>query len=388
MSERHAVDTTRPLAAPGEFLGAADHAYLDTANIALTYSGAVDTVADWYRAAGRGGSLYFDAEAERAVFLPLRRAAARLLGVSADDIAAGSSSTELLGSLAWALAPAAECNVVSTQASFPSTVYPWRRVADHTGCDVRLAPVHDGLVDEEEIIRLIDERTAIVCLSHAEYATGQLYDLVRIAAASHAHGALLVVDAMQTAGALQIHAPSLGIDALVCGAYKWLCGPFGAAFLYLTPELQASNPGLVGFRSHHRMWDLRADRLTLPSDASRFEASTTAFGAALGLAASIDYLVQIGVERIEAHNRALAEKLRAGLQERGIAICSPGRRARTSIVLMGLERANPQELVDALAASRIQISPRETGVRVSPHLYNDSADIDRLLDRLDRHAGI
>lgn len=251
MSERNVVDATRPLAAAGDFVGASDRAYLDTANISLTYSGAVDAVADWYRATGRGGSLYFDAEAERTAFVPLRRAAARLLGVSPEDIAAGSSSTELLSSLAWALAPAGDRNVISTQVSFPSTVYPWRRVADQTGCEIRLAPDHDGLIDEEEIIRLIDERTAVVCLSHAEYATGQLYDLVPVAAAAHAHGALLVVDAMQTAGAVPIDAPALGIDALVCGAYKWLCGPFGAAFLYLTPELQSSNPGLVGFRSHH-----------------------------------------------------------------------------------------------------------------------------------------
>ena len=366
-----------------DFVGAARYAYLDAANIALTYRGAVEAVASWYQETGEHGSLFFDGEAESRAFVPLHEAAARLLGVEVEDIAVGSSSTELLASLAWALAPPRGSNVISTDASFPSTVYPWSRVAASTGCTVNLVPARDGCVDEEEIIEAIDDNTALVCLSHAEYATGQLYDLAQIGRHCRSHGALLVVDAMQTAGAIPIDARALGIDALVCGAYKWLCGPFGAAFMYLSPKLQTLQPGLVGFRSHAQMWDLQAGRLELPDGARRFEASTTAFGAALGLAASIEYLLAIGIERIQEHNRRLAAVLRSGLSDRGIAVHGPADpRAQTSIVTATPEGAEPTELTETLAAVSIRVSPRGSGIRVSPHLYNDENDIQQILARL------
>ena len=378
------MSPNEPLVWSGDFVGAARYAYLDAANIALTYRGAVEAVTCWYQETGEHGSLFFDAEAEARAFVPLHEVVARLLGVEAEDIAVGSSSTELLGSLAWALAPPRGSNVISTEASFPSTVYPWSRVAAHTGCDVRLVPALDGCVDEQEVADAIDDNTAVVCLSHAEYATGQLYDLARIGRVAHEHKALLIVDAMQTAGTIPIDARSLGIDALVCGAYKWLCGPFGAAFMYLAPGLQSLQPGLVGFRSHAQMWDLQARRLELPDGARRFEASTTAFGAAVGLAASIEYLLDIGIDRVRSHNRRLAAVLRDGLGERGITVHGPADpRAQTSVVLTAAEGIAPNVLAGTLAAAGIRVSPRGSGVRISPHLYNDEADIQRLLEHLD-----
>jgi len=373
-----------PLIQTGDFIGAARYAYLDAANIALTYSGAVEAVTHWYEETGEHASLFFDAEAEARAFAPLHEAAARLLGVAAEDIAVGLSSTELLGSLAWALAPPRGSNVISTEVSFPSTVYPWSRVADHTGCKVHLVPARHGCVDEQEIMEAIDDSTALVCLSHAEYATGQLYDLERIGRVAHNHGALLIVDAMQTAGAAPIDARALGIDALVCGAYKWLCGPFGAAFMYLSPELQNLQPGLVGFRSHAQMWDLQAQRLELPDGARRFEASTTSFGAALGLAASIEYLLEIGIERIREHNRGLATALRDGLRERAMTLHGPTDPvAQTSVVLTAPDGIESAELTGSLAAAGIRVSPRGSGIRISPHLYNDESDIQQLLEHLD-----
>ena len=373
-----------PLIQTGDFIGAARYAYLDAANIALTYSGAVEAVTHWYEETGEHASLFFDAEAEARAFAPLHEAAARLLGVAAEDIAVGSSSTELLGSLAWALAPPRGSNVISTEVSFPSTVYPWSRVADHTGCKVHLVPARHGCVDEQEIMEVIDDSTALVCLSHAEYATGQLYDLERIGRVAHNHGALLIVDAMQTAGAAPIAARALGIDALVCGAYKWLCGPFGAAFMYLSPELQNLQPGLVGFRSHAQMWDLQAQRLELPDGARRFEASTTSFGAALGLAASIEYLLEIGIERIREHNRGLATALRDGLRERAMTLHGPTDPvAQTSVVLTAPDGIESAELTGSLAAAGIRVSPRGSGIRISPHLYNDESDIQQFLEHLD-----
>ena len=241
----------------------------------------------------------------------------------------GSSATELLGSLAWAVAPEAGTNVVGTALAFPSTIYPWQRVAARTGCQIRLAEGDAGRVRLDDILGLIDEDTAVVCISHVEYGGGQRFDLASLAAAAHEHGALLVVDATQSAGAIPIDARADALDAVVSAGYKWLCGPFGAAVMYLAPHLQAGlAPGLVGFRSHQDMWDLRADRLDYPPTARRFEFSTMAYGCALGLSRSIEFLLDVGVDGIFEYNRQLADLLIEGLRGRDLEITSPLDRCR------------------------------------------------------------
>ena len=360
-------------------------AYLNAANVAPMYRGAQKAIIAWQTDVAENGSINFDETAEANAFEGLRAAASRLFNVRPEDIAAGSSATELLSSLAWAVAPGPDSNVVSTQVVFPSTLYPWQRVANHTGCQIRLAKGGSNYVDPDDVIRLIDKNTAVVCISHVEYSNGQRFDLQKLSEAAHAHDALLIVDATQSAGAIPIDAACCAIDALVCGAYKWLCGPFGAAVMYLAPHLQTKfEPGLVGFRSHERMWELRADRIVYPKTAKRFEFSTMAFGCAMGLACGIEYLVGIGVERIRDYNRSLADLLIQGLQERDIEITSPLRDAeRTSIVTARFQGQDSSTLARKLKEAQVMVSARQDIIRFSPHFYNQSWDIDRALECID-----
>ena len=137
---------------------------LSYANVATTAPAAQRIASEWADALARGGAAEFDGDAEASALLPLRAAGARLLGCSADDVCVGSSVTELLCSIAWACYPAGGTNIVSTAASFPSTVYPWRRVAAASGATLRLAP-HDASyrTDPESLLALIDEETSVVC---------------------------------------------------------------------------------------------------------------------------------------------------------------------------------------------------------------------------------
>ena len=159
-----------PLVDPGDFPASHTWAYLDAANMALTYRGADEAVRAWQKDVAYYGSIHFDDDAEATVFDELHEAAARLFKAGPEDIAAGSSATELLNSLAWALAPVVGANVVSAATAFPSTVYPWMRVARHTGCEVRLARGPKGYTGTDDLLRLIDQHTAVVCLSHVEYS--------------------------------------------------------------------------------------------------------------------------------------------------------------------------------------------------------------------------
>ena len=373
------------ITAEKDFPSAKNFVYLNAANVALMYSGAEKCIQDWFEDVALNGSNNFDENAEQNVFEVLHLAAARLINTSPENISAGSSATELLSSLAWAVSPTKDQNVVSTRIVFPSTVYPWQRVANSTGCEVRLANENNNFVNVDDIIDLIDQNTKVVCVSHVEFSNGQAFDLDLLSQAAHEHDALFVVDATQTAGAIPIDVKKTPIDVLVAGAYKWLCGPFGAAFMYITSELlDKLEPGLVGFRSHENMWDLNASRLEYSKDAKKFEFSTMAFGCAIGLARSIDYLNTIGVKNIFDYNMQLCDILIEGLQSRNAVINSPlDKKNGSSIITAYFDGVDTETIIKSLKAAQIFVSNRAGSIRFSPHLYNNDIDIETTLTELD-----
>ena len=358
---------------------------LNAANVALMYHGAHQAIIEWQDDVALNGSNNFDDNSEETVFRELHQVASRLINAGPEDIAAGSSATELLCSLAWAISPSKDQNVVSSEIVFPSTVYPWQRVSNSTGCEIRLAKEKNNFIHLDEIITLIDQHTAVVCISHVEYGNGQTFDLHLLAEAAHEHGALLVVDATQSAGAIPIDVQACPVDALISGAYKWLCGPFGAAFMYLAPHLQTKlEPGLVGFRSHKNMWDLDASRIDYPQSAQKFEFSTMAFGCAVGLTRAINFLNDVGVENIFQHNRQLADRLIEGLQTHGAVITSPMEDgSRSSIVRAHFENIESNKIIQSLKRAGVFVSQRGDSIRFSPHLYNTMSDIDKALAEID-----
>ncbi len=348
------------ITAEKDFPSAKNFVYLNAANVALMYSGAEKCIQDWFKDVALNGSNNFNEDAEQNVFEVLHLAAARLINTSSKNISAGSSATEL-------------------------TVYPWQRVANSTGCEVRLANENNNFVNVDDIIVLIDQDTKVVCVSHVEFSNGQAFDLDLLSQAAHEHDALFVVDATQSAGAIPIDVKKTPIDVLVAGAYKWLCGPFGAAFMYITSELlDKLEPGLVGFRSHKNMWDLNASRLEYSKDAKKFEFSTMAFGCAIGLARSIDYLNTIGVKNIFDYNMQLCDILIEGLQSRNAVINSPlDKKNGSSIITAYFDGVDTETIIKSLKAAQIFVSNRAGSIRFSPHLYNNDIDIETTLTELD-----
>ena len=372
-----------------DFPAASKSTYLNAAAVALMYAGAAKAIADWQNDLTEYGTIKFGDQAEQDVFLGAHRAAARLFSCRPEDIAVASSATELLATLAWGLMPGPETNIVSTEIMFPTAIYPWARVARQTGTTIRLAPDRNGVAVEDELLSLIDNDTAVVCISHVEFGSGQQYDLAKFAEIAHAHEALLIVDATQSAGAVPIDGPACDADVILAAGYKWLCGPFGAALMYVAPRLQnAFEPGLVGFRSNKDIWHLDPNRIDYPDDASRFEFSTMAYGCAIGLAESVDYLTGIGVDRIFAHNLGLADQLLAGLDRLGASVLSPvSGPHRSSIISARFAQKSNRDIVPALSKAGIVVSPRRDFVRFSPHLYNSGEDIERVLCELERVIG-
>ena len=360
---------------------------LSYANVATTSEMAHRVSSEWADSLARGGAAEFDGTAEKEGMLPLRIAASKLLSCEVGDVCVGSSATELICSLAWAISPSEGSNVVSSRAAFPSTVYPWARVCESNGADIRLADYDDSLyTDARDILSLIDEKTSVVTISHVEYSNGQRYDLEELSEAAHSAGALLVVDATQSMGMVPIDAHSTKADAIVSSGYKWLRGTYGAAVGYISPSVVGDlNPGLIGFRSNADLWDLRSDRLVLPEDASRFEYTTIHFGAALGLAAAIDELVGIGMEEVWRHDLELVDSLVEGISGLGIDIASPlSDSERSAIVSLRLPSGNSSiEVAERLQSEySILVTSRSGLLRVSPHVDNNLEEIESLVSAL------
>lgn len=275
-------------------------------------------------------------------------------------------------------------NVVFTDLSYPSIPYILQDLRRRYGIELRVIKNVDGVTRLEDLEAAVDEQTRMVVIDRTAAFSGFTFDVKEVCRIAHAKGALVLDDAMQSLGAINVDVKDDDVDMLISGAYKWLCGPFGAAVMYLAPHLQTKlEPGLVGFRSHKNMWDLSPDRLEYPDTSKRFEFSTMAFGCIRGLEESIRYLVDIGIDQIYEHNLKLADRLVEGLNRLDIEIVSPLERSeRTSIVTCRVDGWNSMEVVQKLKKRKIVAHKRQEFVRFSPHLFNSEADVDRAIAEL------
>jgi cysteine desulfurase / selenocysteine lyase len=336
--------------------------------------------------AGRG-TVGFDDEIEKRVGDVPRAAAARLLGADPDDVAVVTHATEALCQVAWWLRPGAGKNVVSADLEFPSVTYPWLRIAQDTGVEVRLARALDdpAAFSLDTIAAEVDERTEVICASHVQYATGHRLDPAALVELARSVGAMLVFDATQSAGVVPLDAPALGVDVLVTSGYKWLCSAPGAGICFLRRELwERLDPPFVGWKSTEDAVAFDATTIPLAHAARRLEYSTPAYSAGAALTAAVDYLLELRVENVLEHDLALTAELRSGLDRLGAEVLTPVEdERRAGIVIARFPGHAGPEVAARLADAGVIVSPRLGAVRFSLHHFNDSSDVERALRALE-----
>jgi selenocysteine lyase/cysteine desulfurase len=284
-----------------------------------------------------------------------RAAFARLVGVDADDVAVGSTVSQMLATVAAGLP--AGTSVVLPEGEFASNLFPWLSVPG----------VRARIVDTAALADRIDESTDLVAFSLVRSDDGEVADHEAIIAAARAHGALVVVDATQACGWLPFEAGRA--DAVVVGAYKWLMGPRGTGFLYLAPELRDRlTPYAAGWYAGE---DVHASYygppMRLAASARRFDISPAWFSW-VGTAPALELVEEIGVAAIGAHNVRLANRFLTGLGQ------PPGDSAIVTVDAPGadvkLERAG------------VRAAVRAGRVRASFHVYSTDDDVDLALNAL------
>ena len=357
--------------------------YLNSASISLMPKPAIDSMVEFQRKVASGGTIGFDEAAETQALEGARNEATALLGARREEIAILSSATVGICSFAWSLNLKRGTNVVSTDADFPSVVHPWMRLREEKGIEVRLAKNRDGVVDEDELEKLVDDRTAVISISHVEFGTGQRFDLRWLSELAHSHGAFLIVDATQSAGLMPIDVHRDEVDALVASGYKGLLGPFGVSLFYLKQDLvEKLEPPLVGWRSAPDPYNLNVTELTFAKDAKKFEYSTMDYACPVGLAESMRYLAKIGHKNLTSHVLSMTERFIDIVRNNqrlphATALTPEDESAHASIASFRFKGRDQSAVAGELVKRHIIVSQRFNGVRFSFHAYNTEEDLFR-----------
>jgi selenocysteine lyase/cysteine desulfurase len=321
---------------------------------------------------------YWMAEVERA-----RAAFARLIGAAPDEVAITSSVSEGVSALASALDfGGARCTVVTTEAEFPTVGHVWL-AQERRGGRITWVPVRRGVVELEDYDAVLDDSTLVVSATHGYYQTGFKQDLAAIAGRAHAAGALLLVDAYQTLGTTPVDVKALGIDALACGALKFLMGIPGIAFLYVRRELaETLRPTVTGWFGRKDPFAFRVRELDWAAGARRFDAGTPPVFAAYVARAGLEIIEQVGPARIERWTEALSRHLIEGGRERGLeplGTADPRRKTPTTAYRCPVDS---HAVEAALRRRGVIASARGPAIRLAPHFYSTRGDLDAGLDAL------
>jgi selenocysteine lyase/cysteine desulfurase len=305
----------------------------------------------------------------------LRGSLARLIHAASDDIAFIPSAAHALSQIVVGLglynAPAA-ANIVTLHGDFPNQLYlPKLR-------EVRWQSFYDA----------VDANTKLIAISEVNYATGFRPPLAEISRFVDAIPAerrpVLYVDGTQSVGALQFDVRATPVDVYAVHGYKWLISPNGVGFFYIAPHLRARvRPSVVGWRSHHgwrNVDQLHHGTPVFKESAEKYEAGGLPSALLYALEASVHLILSIGPAEIERRILGLAADLRTRLQRLGASLDPEN--VNSQIVTAHFPGANASELAKELKHRRVLVAARHGRLRVSPHFYNNEADLARLESEL------
>jgi selenocysteine lyase/cysteine desulfurase len=319
------------------------------------------------------------AEQARALF-------AGLIGAGAEEIAVTTSLSAGLSGLATGLRFAGpRFKVVISDFEFPTVGQIWHAQEARGARVVHVPPAGDGTVPVERFADVIDEETLLVSITHVSYRTGAMLDVPAIAALAHERGALVLLDAYQTAGSVPLDVGELGVDFLAAGVLKYLLGSAGLAFLWCRRELvERVWPAATGWFADEDADAMDHTDYSPARTARRFESGTPPVPSIYAGIAGIELMQEVGIPETRAHVLGLHERLLAGLGELGATVVTPRAPAQRGALLC-VRSTDAPALVAALAEERIVTSERDSCLRISPHCYNGSDDVDTLLAALARH---
>ena len=320
-----------------------------------------------------------------------RNAAAALLGVDAREITLAPNTSYGINLAAALVRAGPRGRVVVSAGEFPANVLPWLPL-EAEGFEVEVVPMRDGLPDEAALLEATSRPgTRALSISAVQFATGFRADLEAFGRACRDSGALFVVDAIQALGVVPLAPRELGIDVVATGGQKWLCAPWGSGFAWVAPRHhEMLQPPMVSWLAVEGGAAFSAQHgyhLDYLSDGRRYELATLGVQDYLGLAQSLELLMELGVPAIRSHLLDLHEPVFSWADSRDdVRIVTPRAPDRRAGIL-SLELPDAPGACRALEREGMRPAVREGLLRLAPHVYVSRADMARVVGVLDRTLG-
>jgi selenocysteine lyase/cysteine desulfurase len=322
----------------------------------------------------------------------VRRLFARVIGAAdSERVAIVPSVSYALSTVAHNTPLAAGQSVVVLDEQFPSNVYTWRRACDAVGATLKTVAAPEigdgrGRRWNEALLDAIDEQTAVVAIPEVHWTDGTRFDLTRVGAKARACGAKLVIDATQSVGAMPFDFQGIQPDAVVCAGYKWLMGPYSIGLAYFGSAYDDGVPieeNWITRRGSQDLSSLVRYQEEYQPGAVRFDVGERSnFVLMPMLEAGLSQVLNWGPAAIQAHCQDLISDVIPRLRDLGAWIESDAYRAAHLFGVRLPPGHDMKTVQTALTARQVSVSVRGNAVRVAPHVYNDAADLDALVDSL------
>ena len=310
---------------------------------------------------------------------------AALINGDPDGVAIIPSASYGMATAALNLPLAASQSVLVLEDQFPSGVTHWLDLAAARGADLVTVARPDDNDWTSAILEAIDSRCAIVSLPNCHWTDGTRIDLVPIARRCRTVGAALALDVTQSVGALPIDVQAVEPDFLVAAGYKWLMTPYSIGFLWIAPQHRDGRAFELGYtaRASHRYFShLFGDTLPFQVTAHRFDVGESAnFALVPAACAALEQLLAWTPEAVQKTLAAYTAPIAAWARNNGLVVAADSRRSGHYVGLR-FPGGMPDGAVERLAARKVHVSRRADALRITPHLYNDETDRNRLLTAL------
>src|SRR5215472_12576977 len=282
-------------------------------------------------------------------------------------------------------------NVVTDELHFEGALLHLQALQLKAGLDLRVVKPREWRIELQDLERAIDKKTRLVEVSLVAMDNGFQHDLKPICDMAHADGAYVYADIVQAAGTTPIDVRACDVDFCACSSFKWLMGDFGLGFLFVKESLldkviQRTQYGYYQaqeLESHFLPGDTPGAApyswQLSPDATGHFEVGTQAIGAGEVLAESLPYIRSLGVENIQAHRQPLLKKLREEMPRLGFQPLTP---PESTSAIISFVVPNPDEVRKRLAKAQVNARVSERYIRISPSIFNDLSDVDRLLEAL------
>ncbi len=358
-------------------------AFFDHAAVAPITARARKAIIEWAADMAENGDVMEHRWVQR--IEEVRGLAGRLLDADPVDIAFIKNTSEGIGIVAEGFPWKPGDNIVTAAEEYPANIYPWMNLASR-GVEFRTVPSRDGRIWLDDIRAALDSRTRLVSLSFVEFASGFRNDLDAVGSLCRERGIYFFVDAIQGLGAFPLSVRKTPIDFLSADGHKWLLGTEGAGIFYIRRDLvdmlHAVNIGwnsVIGARNFGKI-DFR-----LKPNAGRWESGSLNVGGIAALGASVEMLLEIGIPTIAERVTELTDYLCERVAGIGLEVYSSRRpEDKSGIVSLVAPGTDPIQLVRSFKKEGVVINQRAGRLRISPHFYNTHAEIDRLIDLLQK----